>query len=216
MLTPSRSTGDHPTINGLFGGVLAGWIASLYETPVPQDWVGLANQVHHQMSGGASYLLGESADDRLEILLFRGARGEAAPDLLAAAGRPASRWPGGEREATGPATFSCPWRSVSSWPSPQSVDAQLWIRVPGSPGAAGDRLDLADRPGRARLVGDRGGMATLADRAGPRGAGSGHRGRSSLRADLLQRSGRWSARRAHILSDSNLDWGQGLKCLARL
>ena len=60
VLTPSRSTGDHPTINALFGGVLAGWIASLYETPVPQDWVGLANQVHHQMSGGASYLLGET------------------------------------------------------------------------------------------------------------------------------------------------------------
>src|SRR5208337_3336166 len=59
VLPPSRSTGDHPTIKAKFGGELAGWIARLYETPVPQDWVGLATQAHHQMSGGSSYLLGE-------------------------------------------------------------------------------------------------------------------------------------------------------------
>jgi hypothetical protein len=59
VLRPSRSTGDHPTITASFGGVLASSIARLYETPVPQDWVGLATQLHHQMSGGSSYLLGE-------------------------------------------------------------------------------------------------------------------------------------------------------------
>ena len=31
----------------------------LYETPLPQDWVGFATQMHHQASGGASYLWGE-------------------------------------------------------------------------------------------------------------------------------------------------------------
>ena len=32
---------------------------SLYETPLPQDWVGFATQLHHQASGGPSYLFGE-------------------------------------------------------------------------------------------------------------------------------------------------------------
>ena len=59
LLPPSRSTGDHPTINASFGGTLANGIARIYETPVPQDWVGLATQLHHQMSGGSSYLLGQ-------------------------------------------------------------------------------------------------------------------------------------------------------------
>ena len=34
-------------------------IARIYETPLPQDWVGFATQMHHQASGGASYLWGE-------------------------------------------------------------------------------------------------------------------------------------------------------------
>ena len=36
-----------------------GEVARLYETPLPQDWVGFATQMHHQASGGASYLWGE-------------------------------------------------------------------------------------------------------------------------------------------------------------
>jgi hypothetical protein len=55
----STTQGDHPSIPRLLGGAgarLAGWA---YETPVPQDWVGFATQMHHQASGGPSYLWGE-------------------------------------------------------------------------------------------------------------------------------------------------------------
>ena len=33
-------------------------VAHIYETPFPQDWVGFATQMHHQASGGPSYLFG--------------------------------------------------------------------------------------------------------------------------------------------------------------
>ena len=33
-------------------------VACLYETPLPQDWVGFVTQMHHQASGGPSYLFG--------------------------------------------------------------------------------------------------------------------------------------------------------------
>ena len=55
----SASRGEHPSIEARFGSRFAPWVARLYETPVPQDWVGLANQVHRQMAGGPSYLLGQ-------------------------------------------------------------------------------------------------------------------------------------------------------------
>ncbi|WP_165226634.1 ArnT family glycosyltransferase [Aquisphaera insulae] len=58
LMPLSGSTGDHPSIAARFGrlGPLA---RAIYETRWPQDWVGFATQVHHQMSGGPSYLLGE-------------------------------------------------------------------------------------------------------------------------------------------------------------
>jgi 4-amino-4-deoxy-L-arabinose transferase-like glycosyltransferase len=59
VLPLSGATGRHLTIETHFSGRLGPWIARLYETPIPQDWVGLANQMHHQISGGPSYLLGE-------------------------------------------------------------------------------------------------------------------------------------------------------------
>jgi hypothetical protein len=59
MLPLSQSAGDHPTVSASFGGVLAPLVTRLCETPIPQDWVGLATQAHHQISGGSSYLLGE-------------------------------------------------------------------------------------------------------------------------------------------------------------
>lgn len=56
-LSPTR--GGHPSIDGHFPGGWRPWITALYETPLPQDWVGLVKQINHQMSGGPSYLLGE-------------------------------------------------------------------------------------------------------------------------------------------------------------
>ncbi len=55
----SESTGTHPMIESRFGSMASRWLARLVEVPIPQDWVGLAIQVRHQRSGGPSYLLGE-------------------------------------------------------------------------------------------------------------------------------------------------------------
>lgn len=50
----SERTGEHPSLGSSSG--LARWAL---EVPIPQDWVGFATQVRHQRSGGPSYLLGE-------------------------------------------------------------------------------------------------------------------------------------------------------------
>jgi hypothetical protein len=55
----STTRGYHPTIERWFGRACGDWIARACETPWPQDWVGFATQMHHQASGGASYLWGE-------------------------------------------------------------------------------------------------------------------------------------------------------------
>jgi len=50
----SERVGQHPSLEGR-----SSWVASMIETPIPADWVGFANQTRHQRSGGPSYLLGE-------------------------------------------------------------------------------------------------------------------------------------------------------------
>ncbi|HEX3448704.1 MAG TPA: glycosyltransferase family 39 protein [Isosphaeraceae bacterium] len=55
----SKTEGRHPTLEKWFGMKATATLTRLYETPLPQDWVGFATQVHHQASGGASYLWGE-------------------------------------------------------------------------------------------------------------------------------------------------------------
>ncbi len=55
----STSHGPHPTVAKWFGAGGNTYLNQVYETPLPQDWVGLATQMHHQASGGASYLWGQ-------------------------------------------------------------------------------------------------------------------------------------------------------------
>jgi hypothetical protein len=55
----STSCGNHPTLERWLGASASDALGSFYETPLPADWVGFATQLHHQASGGASYLCGE-------------------------------------------------------------------------------------------------------------------------------------------------------------
>jgi hypothetical protein len=59
LLPPSERTGHHPGLDGRYGSIFGGLAARAVETPLPQDWVGFAVQVRHQRSGGPSYLFGE-------------------------------------------------------------------------------------------------------------------------------------------------------------
>jgi hypothetical protein len=54
----STSHGRHPTIERWFNPEGGELVACLYETPLPQDWIGFVTQMHHQASGGPSYLFG--------------------------------------------------------------------------------------------------------------------------------------------------------------
>lgn len=55
----STTHGQHPSLARWVGARAAVELSRLYETPLPQDWVGFATQMHHQASGGFSYLWGE-------------------------------------------------------------------------------------------------------------------------------------------------------------
>lgn len=55
----STSRGQHPSLEKWLGAKTGRAITRVYEAPLPQDWVGFATQMHHQASGGASYLWGE-------------------------------------------------------------------------------------------------------------------------------------------------------------
>ncbi len=216
VLPPSRSTGDHPTINRHFGGILAGWIAHLYETPVPQEWVGLATQIHHQRSGGPSYLLGERRMTGWRYYYF----------VALAVKLPLTFW------LLLAARVGMTWRCEKRDQRhdlflPLAIGLFLAITAVGSTRNYGLRYllplapltiiwisriaeEVAFRPGIASalpscLVGlGLAGQATAIAAVHP----------FELTYFNVLAGGPLGGR--HILSDSNLDWGQGLKELARL
>ncbi len=55
----SPRTGSHPVLESRLGPTLAGWASTILEGSYPQDWVGFARQVVLQRQGGPSYLFGE-------------------------------------------------------------------------------------------------------------------------------------------------------------
>ncbi len=61
-LTMSAQTGDHPSFDGKFGPRLGHLIRSIVEASYPQDWVGFVRQSIMQRSGAPSYLFGEVRD----------------------------------------------------------------------------------------------------------------------------------------------------------
>ncbi|WP_435006272.1 ArnT family glycosyltransferase [Tundrisphaera lichenicola] len=58
-ITPSANHGVHPIIEGKFPPSIHRWISGLFESPLPSDWVAFATQMIYQRNGGPSYLLGE-------------------------------------------------------------------------------------------------------------------------------------------------------------
>jgi 4-amino-4-deoxy-L-arabinose transferase-like glycosyltransferase len=55
----SERQGDHPALERMLGPGQSQWIRVLSETPLPQDGVAFLRQLQHQRGGGPSYLLGE-------------------------------------------------------------------------------------------------------------------------------------------------------------
>jgi hypothetical protein len=60
LLRISQRVGEpHPALEARFGPRLAEVGRVVVETPIPQDWAAFARQMEHQRTGGPSYLLGE-------------------------------------------------------------------------------------------------------------------------------------------------------------
>lgn len=55
----SEARGRHPFVEARLGARTAAIVDRLVEIPLPSDWVGFATQLNHQRTGGPSYLLGE-------------------------------------------------------------------------------------------------------------------------------------------------------------
>jgi 4-amino-4-deoxy-L-arabinose transferase-like glycosyltransferase len=249
LLSLSRSHGPHPSIAARFGGGVAPWIARLYETPIPQDWVGLATQVHHQMSGGSSYLLGErrmtgwwyyyfvalAVKQPLTVWLLAGGR-------LWLARRGKLSLPDGDHMLIQVIVMFLAITAVGSarnyglrYLLPLAPLAIVWIS-----GLAASRVEgtaTATENPAATVTGTSwvgwGGTPPFSRRAGRRPVGF-HPTLQGLIGIGL--AGQFLAVAAihpheltyfnalaggplggrHLLSDSNLDWGQGLKSLARL
>jgi hypothetical protein len=215
----SHSQGDHPSIPTRFGDRVAHWITAGYETPIPQDWVGLATQIHHQMSGGASYLLGERRMSgwrhyffvtlavKVPLAFWLLLAGRAAL-LRRDISKPDSAWPREEMLLQTMALFLAITAVGSSrnygfrYLLPLAPLAIIWIS------------SLAERIESRRTIGWswHGWLVALGLVGQVWAIASVHP--YELTYFNMIAGGPLGGR--HILSDSNLDWGQGLTSLARL
>ena len=219
MIRPSSRTGSHPSAPGL------GWFL---EQPMPQDWVGFATQLRHQRNGGPSYLLGERRMTgwwyyypvALAVKVPLGCWLLLLGRLVSvgAAVRTSSvRRPRPEDVRTADPT-GCP-RPGRDWLFPLAIAAFLAIAMFGSKRNYGVRYLLPMAP--LAIVW----MSALAERRGIWRwiVGAGLIGQAIAIATIHPHElsyfnalagGKIGGR--HILADSNLDWGQGLRSFAEL
>ncbi len=204
LLSLSPRSGSHPLFDRHLGPGLSRWTALILERSFPQDWVGFATQMIYQRKGGPSYLFGErrSTGWWYYYPVTLAVKVPLALWLLVAV-RARFRPGGGGRV----------------WVLPLYVGLFLLAAIVGSKRNYGVRylLPLAPpaivwvsalgaAPGRWRWV-------PLAGVAGMALAvGSIHPYELSYFNVLA--GGPEGGRR--ILSDSNLDWGQGATAVARL
>ncbi len=209
LLPLSRRVGNaHPVLEGRWGAgsMMSRLVSRAIEIPIPQDWVGFATQVIHQKSGGPSYLLGE-----------RRMSGWWYYYLVALAVKvPLTCW----------LVFALRCMVGNRIPKtgrdgmlPTMMVCFLFISVVGSSRNYGVRYLLPMAPLAivwvSGLAETKGWTRTLAwmTLIGPALAVSTTHPDELTYFNVLT-GGRIGGR--HVLADSNLDWGQGLRALARL
>jgi hypothetical protein len=208
----STARGHHPTLENWLGPAGAEYAKGMYETPLPQDWVGLATQLHHQASGGPSYLWGERRMNGwwYYYLVAMAVKIPLAFWLLATARLLLVRPGGGAPGA----------RSHENL-LPLVCLLLLAITAAGSSRNYGIRYLLPLAPLAivwVSALGELGGallppIAVAAGLAGYAGAVAGIHPHELTYFNAFAGGPRGGRR---ILSDSNLDWGQGLESLVRL
>jgi hypothetical protein len=208
MLAPSERTGSHPSIDGKFGPMVGALLRRVFETPIPQDFAGFTHQMHHQAVGMTSYLFGERRETGWRHY-YLVATAVKVPLLffLALIGR----W-----------VFARGIKSPSSardWVLPVTILVFLAIASIGSKRNFGFRYLLPIAPLAIIWIS---GLAK-GGRWPRRLVGLGLIGQALAIASIhpyelsyfnALAGGPLGGR--HILADSNLDWGQGLKPLVCL
>ncbi len=198
VVRPSASRGDHPSVPASLGWLL--------ETPIPQDWVGFALQVNHQRRGGTSYLLGARSPDGWWYY-YPVARAAKLPlgclVLVAARAWMTAR----ERSAR------------RDWILPTMLALFLLAAMAGSRRNYGVRYLLPMAPAAivwiSRLAEGRGAWRWAV------GLGLAMQGVALASVhphelSFFNRAAGGTIGGRRLLADSNLDWGQGLRALARI
>jgi hypothetical protein len=196
VLPISERLGDHPSLRHAPGA-----FARLVEVPIPQDGVGFLTQLRHQRSGGPSYLLGERRMTGWWYYYFLAMAVKTPPTFwLLVAGRLAIGRRGDTLLLVAMAAFLGITAAGSSrnygvrYLLPIAPLAVVWLSSLVEAGKLGRILVIIGMTGQA--------MAVVTSHPHelsyfPRFVGGPRGGR-------------------RILADSNLDWGQGLRGLARL
>jgi hypothetical protein len=206
MLPISAHSGDHPLFDGRFGPALRRGIVLAIETPIPQDWAGFATQLIHQHNGGSSYLFGQRRQHGwwyyyfvalavkvpISFWLLVGAR-VVLGRRIRAAGR-AGMLPAIMALFLAVTALGSSRNYGLRYLLPLAPLAIVWVSGLAEGGRWARRIAVAGLLGQALAV------ASIHP--------------SELSYFNALAGGPVGGRR--ILSDSNLDWGQGLKALARL
>ncbi len=202
----SPNQGQHGSIDSLNAGSWKLLAGRILETPVPREIAGFAAQMRIQRQGGSSYLFGERRERGwlyyyLVTLVYKVTPGFWA--LLLARCLLASRGPYGPRDGMIPVAILC-FLTITLLGSSRNFG--LRYLLPLAPLAIVWVSALAES-GRVNLS-----VAALAILFQAISIGTTHPHELSYFPRWV--GGTEGGRR--ILSDSNLDWGQGLKSLARL
>ena len=213
-MTPSARVGEaHPSLVGRFGPEIDGLLALAAESSWPQDWVAFAIQAIHQRSGGASYLLGERRQEgwwyyylvamavKVPIAFWLLAGGRAAIGLRAVRDR---GWRRPSSDEVLIATTILVMLALTALGSRRNFG--LRYLLPIAPMAIVWVSRLAEGPRASRWFSAIGLLGMAAAVAGV------HPHELSYFNALA--GGPEGGRR--VLADSNLDWGQGARSLARL
>lgn len=202
-LTASPRVGNHPSVGGRWGGLAA----TALERRWPSDWVGLANQLRHQRSGGSSYLFGERRETGWRYYYFVALAVKAPLALgLVLLARGACRAKD-ERARRASRFLLVPilgFLAVTAAGSSRNYGVRYLLPLAPLAIVWISGLAVGPRWGRALLgVGLAGQLLAVA----------------SIHPHELSYFNRLAGGPAagrHILADSNLDWGQGALKLARL
>jgi hypothetical protein len=199
----SERTGEHPSIALLIPTPIEGVVSQAVETPLPQDWVGFITQMRHQRGGGPSYLLGERRLNGWWSYYFvaLGVKIPLAFWLLVAGRACLGR------------------RSSSDRMILMSMGLFLAISVLGSSRNYGVRYLLPMAPLAIvwiSALAEAGNWARALALAGVVGQGAAVALIHPYELTYFNIIAGGPAGGRFYLADSNLDWGQGLRSLARL